>query len=84
MRDPSDGGFVGLAHPQYARADILTQPFQALALGKQPAVHALKSVFGTRPIWTLWNPRGIDSTAAGGHPWHPLGIGTYRPGHFDT
>jgi len=36
-----------------------------------------ESVSVTRPIWTLWNQRGMHSKAAGNR-WHPLGIGTSR------
>ena len=52
---PSDGRSVGLGDPQVARAGNPTEPFQPLALSKQPAVKALKSVrdpaiWGT-PVW---------------------------------
>jgi len=47
------GRSVELAHPQVARADNPTEPFQPFALSKQPAVKALKSVSVTRPSGAL-------------------------------
>ncbi len=54
---PSDGRSVGLALPQGVRADNPTEPFQPLALSKQSAVRALKSVSVTRPFWAPWAAR---------------------------
>jgi hypothetical protein len=51
MGHPSDGGSVGLEHPQAARAGNPTEPLQPLALSNHLAVPARKSVSVTRPIW---------------------------------
>jgi hypothetical protein len=44
----SDGRSVKLAHPQVARADNPTAPFQPRAPSKQSTVQALKNVSLTR------------------------------------
>jgi len=75
---PPDGRSVGLGDPQVARADNPTEPFQPLALSKQPAVKALKSVSVTRPSgalrcgdllcqFRLTNPRMSVHTDKHGH-----------------
>ena len=53
---PSDGGSIGLAHLKAARAGNPTEPLQPLALSKQSAIKALKSVSVTRPIWAVPAP----------------------------
>src|SRR5665213_2139737 len=50
MGHPSDGGSVGLSHPQAARTDNPKEPFQPLAPSKQATVQPLYSVSVTLPI----------------------------------
>jgi len=76
----SDGGSVGLSHPQAARTDNPTEPFQPLAPSKQSAGQALYSVFVTRPIGVGGNGERSTPTRRRDTQYLPVSALPERPG----